>query len=146
MFVRKKKNRSGSTTIVVIDKSAGLFKPVRTLGTSSDVIQIERLYREGLLWIDSNSGQMDLFRSKEEEEEEEKMTEEVLSNIEKILINGAQLILHHVFRQIGFDAIDDEILKGLVISRLCQPMSKSGTVDYLKSYFDEDIELHRIFR
>ena len=37
-------------------------------------------------------------------------------------------------------------MKGLVIARLCQPLSKSATVDYLKSYFDEDIELQRMYR
>ena len=146
MFVRRKKNKSGSTTVVIIDKSRNRFQPIRTLGTSSDAAQIEKLFREGLEWIDIYDGQRDIFRSKEEEQVEEKTTEQVLSNIENILINGAQQILQHVFRQIGFDAIDDEILKGLVIARLCQPLSKSGTVDYLKSYFDEDIELHRIYR
>ena len=29
---------------------------------------------------------------------------------------------------------------------MCQPLSKSATVDYLKSHFDDDIELHRIYR
>ncbi|GAB6008031.1 IS1634 family transposase [Dysgonomonas reticulitermitis] len=29
---------------------------------------------------------------------------------------------------------------------MCQPGSKAGTVDYLKSYFDEDVELHKIYR
>jgi len=37
-------------------------------------------------------------------------------------------------------------LKHLVVARLCQPASKAGTVDYLKSYFDEDLELHKIYR
>jgi transposase len=34
----------------------------------------------------------------------------------------------------------------LVVARLSQPMSKSATVDYLKSHFDEDVQLHRIYR
>ena len=42
--------------------------------------------------------------------------------------------------------IEDDIFKHLVIARLCQPLSKAGTVDYLKSYFDEDVKLHKIFR
>jgi hypothetical protein len=37
-------------------------------------------------------------------------------------------------------------LKHLVTARLCHPTSKAGTVDYLKSYFDEDVELHKIYR
>jgi transposase len=47
---------------------------------------------------------------------------------------------------IGFDQINDDILRHLVVARLSQPMSKSGTVEYLKSYFDQDIQLHKIYR
>jgi len=32
------------------------------------------------------------------------------------------------------------------VTRLCQPTSKSGTVDYLKSYYDEDVNLSKIYR
>ncbi len=69
-----------------------------------------------------------------------------MSNIENVLINGTQLILDQVFKVVGFDAIEHEILKQLVISRLSQPMSKLATVDYLKSHFDQDVQLHRIYR
>ena len=63
-----------------------------------------------------------------------------------MLINGTQLILDKVFKITGFDAIEDDILRQLVIARLGQPMSKSASVDYLKSYFDEDIQLYKIYR
>ena len=33
-----------------------------------------------------------------------------------------------------------------VVARICQPSSKSATVDYLKSHFDEDIDLNKIYR
>ncbi|KAA6317407.1 hypothetical protein EZS27_032432 [termite gut metagenome] len=68
-----------------------------------------------------------------------------MSSIENILLNGAQLILNQVFKLVGFDKIGDEILKHLVVYRICQPRSKVATVDYLKSYFDEDVELHKIY-
>ena len=71
---------------------------------------------------------------------------DINSNVENILLNGTRLILSEVFKLVGFDAIDDDILKHLVIARLCQPSSKAGTVDYLKSYFGEDVELHKIYR
>jgi transposase len=77
---------------------------------------------------------------------EEAVTRQVLENVENILINGTQLILNRVYAQTGFDNIDDEVLKQLVIARLCQPTSKSGTVDYLKSYYDEDVDLSKIYR
>jgi transposase len=87
-----------------------------------------------------------MFALYEQQREEKHVTDTLLSNIENILLNGAQLILNQVFKLTGFDAIEDNILKHLVIARLCQPSSKAGTVDYLKSYFDEDVELHRIYR
>jgi hypothetical protein len=58
----------------------------------------------------------------------------------------ARSFLNEVFKLVGFDVIEDDILRHLVIARLCQPSSKAGTVDYLKSYFDEDLELHKIYR
>jgi hypothetical protein len=62
------------------------------------------------------------------------------------LLNGTQLILNQVFKQTGFDAIDDTVLKHLVVSRICQPSGKSGTVNYLKSYYDENVALRKIYR
>jgi transposase len=146
MFVRKKKNRSGTTSVVVVDKSGGRFVELKTIGVSSDPKEIERLYFEGKKWISVHLGNRDMFTLAEREREEKQVTEYLLNNVENILLNGTQLILNEVFNLVGFDAIDDEILQHLVIARLCQPSSKAGTVDYLKSYFDEDVELHKIYR
>jgi len=146
MFIRKKKNRSGSTSVVVADKSKGQFRELTTIGVSSDEKTIYELCYQGKKWIASRKGERDMFALCEQEREEKQVTDYLLSNIENILLNGTQLILNHVFKLVGFDAIDDDILKHLVIARLCQPSSKSGTVDYLKSYFDEDVQLHRIYR
>ncbi|KAA6323983.1 hypothetical protein EZS27_026636 [termite gut metagenome] len=86
-----------------------------------------------------------LFEKEHLARHEPEETARVLGNINNILINGTQLILNCVFHSIGFDTINDDILKQLVISRICQPSSKSGTVNYLKSYFDEDVNLSKIY-
>ena len=62
------------------------------------------------------------------------------------MLNGVALILTQVFQQIGFDAIEDDIFRQLVIARLSQPLSKSATVEYLESHFDEDAQLHKVYR
>lgn len=69
-----------------------------------------------------------------------------ISMIERTLQNAPQVILGHVYDRIGFNAIGDDILRHLAIARVCQPMSKVATVEYLKSYFDEDVQLHDIYR
>jgi transposase len=146
MFVRRKKNRSGSTSVVVVDKSKGGFHELKTIGVSSDEKSISELYNQGKKWIAAKCGYRDMFTVAAQQREEKQVTDYLLGNIENILLNGTQLILNQVFKLVGFDAIDDNILKHLVIARLCQPASKAGTVDYLKSHFDQDLELHKIYR
>lgn len=146
MFVRKKRNRSGTTSVVVVNKSRGVFQELATIGVSKDEAEIEQLYRQAENWIDIHTGTRDVFKEHARAIEEEKLARYFLSNVENIVLNGPQLILDQVFRLIGFDSIDDDILKHLVIARISKPLSKSGTVEYLKSYFDEDLELHKIYR
>ena len=134
-----KKNPSGVVSIQVIDKSTGKYNVRKTIGSSSDSVDIERLYKEGKEWLKYYGGQYNLFSAEEQEMQAQLEVEEatrVLDKVEKVLINGTEQIQDKVFRQIGFDAINDVVLKQLVIARICQPSSKSGTVDYLKSYYD----------
>lgn len=63
-----------------------------------------------------------------------------------MLLNGIQLILNQIYKRIGFDKIDDQILKHLAVARLSQPMSKAATADNLKSHFEEDVTLSKIYR
>ncbi len=70
----------------------------------------------------------------------------MLGNVESILLNGAKLVLDKFYDSIGFNRVSNEILRHLVVSRLCQTMSKMATVDYLKSHFDEDVDLNKIYR
>jgi len=146
MFVRKKKNPSGVVSIQIIDKGSGGYKVFKTVGSSSDPTEIDNLYQQGKKWLATHCGHRDMFSEAEQQREEKQVTEYLLNNVENILLNGTQLILNEVFKLVGFDTIDDDILKHLVIARLCQPASKAGTVDYLKSYFDEDVELNKIYR
>ena len=146
MFVRQKKNRSGTTSVVVVTKSHGIFKELKTIGVSDNRIQIEKFINQAQQWIQHYKGELDIFQQSAKAQEERQVTEYLLSNIENVLINGTQLILDKVFKITGFDAIEDDILRQLVIARLGQPMSKLATVDYLKSHFDEDVQLYKIYR
>jgi transposase len=146
MFVRKKINRSGTTSIVVVDKRKSIYREIKTIGTSKDPSEIESFFQKGKRWISSHLGEQDIFEVHDRSIEERQVTEYLLSNVENILLNGVQLILNRVFKSIGFDAIEDGIFRQLVIARLSQPMSKAATVEYLKSHFDEDAQLQRIYR
>ena len=122
MYVRKKKNPSGVVSIQIIDKSK--YKVLKTVGSSSDIQEIERLFLQGKKWIALQQSNRDMYAVHEQQSEEKLGTEYLLDNIENILLYCTQLILNQVFKLVGFDAIDDDILKHLVTTRLCQPSSK----------------------
>ena len=146
MFIRKKKNRSGTTSIVVVEKRKGIYREIKTIGTSSDASEIGYLWFQGKKWISRHIGEQDVFEVHDRALEESQVTEYLLSNVENILLNRVQLILNRVFKLTGFDAVEDDILRQLAIARISQPMSKAATVEYLKSHFDEGAQLHLIYR
>ena len=146
MFVKKKKNRSGTISVVVAEKNRNRYKEHVTIGISSDPIQIEEYVRQGKEWIRRKSGIANIFADTEGKVREMSETEQFLANIENILVNGDSLILDRIFDKIGFDNIEDEVFRRLVVARLSCPSSKAATVEYLKNHFDEDVDLSKIYR
>ena len=57
MFVRKKKNRSGSVSIVVVDKSRGRFREVRRFGVAHTEAEADALYTQAREWVRRYAGQ-----------------------------------------------------------------------------------------
>jgi hypothetical protein len=102
MFVRKKKNRSGTTSIIVAEKRQGELKELKTIGISSNNEEIEKLYQEAKVWIGTYGGKMDMFKEYEKRLEEKQTVEYLLSNVENVLLNGVQLIVNRVSDQVGF--------------------------------------------
>ena len=155
MFVRKKRNRSGTTSVSVVFKNGRTFKEVHHLGSSADLAEIQQMYNEGREWIALYGGQQLIdFEEKWREQQAEAAAVEqaiaevknTLSRVERTTLDAPQSILNRIYDRIGFNEIEDDILRHLAIARVCQPMSKVATVEYLKSYFDEDLQLHKIYR
>ena len=44
MYVRKKPNRSGSTSVVVVSKASGKYKELKSFGSSTSEEEIDSLY------------------------------------------------------------------------------------------------------
>ena len=144
MFIRRRRNKSGTVSVVVVDKSSGKFRELKTIGVSSDPHEIQELERRARAWMDEHTGQLAL--DFDESDKAVMSAREVFSHIDRTLHNTPQVILNGIYGSIGFGAIGDDILRHLVIARVCEPLSKVATVEYLKSYFDEDIRLHNIYR
>jgi len=144
MFVRKKRNASGSISIQIISKHAGKYRVVETVGCSKDSDEIKSLYNQALERIKELSPT--LFDVVEYVSSNQR-----LSNRD-IRVIGDELIFGKIFKDLGCGSIDlnassqKELFKNLVISRLLYPGSKLYLIDYLHIYKKKTIDKNRIYR
>lgn len=143
MFIRKLKNRSGSISVQIISKSRGKYKVVKTIGcgrTEQEVQNLEYLAEQELERL---SMQPKLFISE---------TDTIIDTIFDALSNssirvvGPELIFGKIYDKIGFNKIDEELFRHLVISRLAFPLSKLKTIEYLYRYQSVSLNIDTVYR
>ena len=57
MFVRKKFNRSGTISVVVVSKADGKFTEVKKFGVAKSEEEADILYHKAILWLCTHDGQ-----------------------------------------------------------------------------------------
>ena len=144
MFVRKKKNKSGSISVQIIEKVGRINKLVQTVGSSKDETEINELFIQAKQLIPSLQKQKTFsFMDKEDE---------TILNFTKSLSNtnitavGAELIFGTIFDNIGFNVVQDKLFKDLVISRIIYQGSKLKLTEYLSRFEHRKISVQRIYR
>lgn len=143
MFIRQKNNKSGTVSIQIIDKSKGRYKVLKTIGSSSHPLELDRLNSQAKFELIQMSQQLDLNFNIDREKE---LIDLFFKGIDKIRLVGPELILGKLFDEIGFNGIKDELFRHLVITRLCYPVSKLKTTDYLFKYKGISVDVERIYR
>ena len=83
MFIKRKKNRSGTISVVVAEKKSGIYKELITIGIAKDPEDIDSLMSKAREWIDREQERrhprLDLFG------EDRKVCETELLNAEQKL-------------------------------------------------------------
>ena len=144
MFIRKKRNPSGSVSVQVIDKSKG-YRVVKTIGSARDPQEARRLVELGALFIERARGEYTLFP-------EDPHDRAVIADFVKGLGNasirtmGPELIFGRLFDEIGFNAIPERLFRDVVVARLVYPTSKLKTTDYLYRYEGKTIGVQEVYR
>jgi transposase len=141
MFVREKPNKSGKISVQVIEKRAGKYRLLQTIGCTSDLSKVALLKIEAKNWIRLQFGVQEFdfndYRSQ---------TIAVLEGIDLLTNSGIELLLGKLFDEVGFNKISDELFRLLVLSRIANPASKLKTTDYLHKYHNIDIDVQVIYR
>lgn len=141
MFVRKKKNKSGVVSIQIIDKSLGKYQLVKTIGSSADVAEINSLFEQGQAYISKRKGQVEI-----DFENTDELFSKFIAGITQVNVVGSERLLGKIFDRIGFNRIEDELFKKLVVARLCFPASKLKTTDYLRQYQSYSVDEDKVYR
>lgn len=144
IYVRGKKNKSGTISVQIIDKSSGSYRVIKTVGSSSDPDEIAYLRKKAYTIIPTLIGQTSIdFWSDS--------TKEFVRNLKRVKtsqvqVEGPEKVFGKIFDDIGFGAIEQDLFRHLVITRLIAPGSKLKTVDYLKRYKGISIDISKVYR
>ena len=143
MFVRTKRNSSGSTSVQVISKARGRYKVVKSLGSATTQQEIDQLVQSAQQEIDRLSKPQKLFRSETDE-----MIVSVLSSLSNSNIQtvGPEIIFGKIFDHVGFREVEEDLFRHLVISRLAFPLSKLKTIEYLYRYQGITLDIDAVYR
>ena len=146
MFIRKRKNPSGSISIQIIDKSNGKYKVVETIACVKDKKELE-FY---LAKAESRLKQLNpnLFDAVEFNEKKHRF---IGIKNKEIWVVGPDIIFGYIMEYIGCDKVlnrlkEKELFKQLVLSRIIDPGSKLNLIDYLYIYKHQNLDKNEIYR
>ena len=146
MFIRQRKNPSGSISIQIIDKSSGKYKVVETIACVKDEIELDFYLAKAenrIKQLNPNLFDVSEFQGK-------KHRFLAVKNKE-ISVVGPDLIFGYIMEYIGCNKAlkklkEKELFKQLVISRIIDPGSKLNLIDYLYIYKHQEFDKNHIYR
>lgn len=143
MFIRKKLNSSGSISIQVIQKINGRNKILKILGSATMQQKVEELIIQAKQFIRDIKQQQELFVTKNDILADSLF--DALSNA-NIRTVGPELIFGKIYDYIGFNAIQEDMFRHIVISRIAFPLSKLKTLEYLYRYQGISLDIDALYR
>ena len=140
-FIRELRHKNGRIYIQVVDKSSGRYKVLKSFGsslTSEGVLELKKL---ASIWINEHQCVREIDFTHEIQQ-----IEQMLSGITQLKLAGIELVLGRIFDEIGFNKINDELFRSLVLYRLVYPKSKLKTTEYLYRYEQKEWSEDAIYR
>jgi len=143
MFLRNKRNASGSVSVQIISKAHGKYRVIKTIGSGTTEQQIQKLWFIGQQEMERLSAQSKLFVSEKDTFVEQVMESLANANVRTV---GPELIFGKIYDSIGFDQINADMFRHLVIARLTFPLSKLKTVEYIYRYQGVILDIDAVYR
>jgi transposase len=147
MFVRKKKNKSGSISVQIISKTSKKYKVIKSLGSSTDpaiLFGLELQAKQEIQRLESNPSLFVCLFVFENDILITSFLREIQNG--QIRTIGPELVFGKIFDFIGFNTINEPLFRHLVIARLAFPLSKLKTIDYLYRFQGIVLDLDTVYR
>jgi len=142
VFVRRKRNKSGTTSIQIVEKRGRRNVVVRSVGCSSDDEKLKRVETQARTELEAMIPQLSLDFGGSDRE---RAAIGLLSG-GSVKAAGPDLILGKIFDSIGFNALPEDLFKEIVLARLVYPASKLRTTEYLLQHQGKEVDVERIYR
>lgn len=143
MFIRKKKNKSGSTSVQILQKEKGNNKLIKSIGSAIEEADIALLVSKARHELQCLNKQRSLFVSETDASIEGFISELTNGQIRTV---GPELVFGKIYDHIGYGKIDNELFRHLVIARLAFPLSKLKTIEYLYRFRGVMLDLDTVYR
>jgi transposase len=143
MFIRKKRNKSGSISVHIVRKDGTRQVHILSIGTATtkkELVTLEQIAHDKLSVLQLQSKLEFKFT------EDEEFIQNLQASIEQIEISGVELVLGKLFDKIGFNQVKEPLFRHLVLSRICYPGSKLKTVEYLMRHHQLFYEIDSVYR
>jgi len=116
---------------------------IKTLGSARSDQEIEFLYQRARQELQRIEGTSSLFVNRDDA-----MLESFISTLKntQVQVIGPELIFGKIYDDIGFDQVESDLFRHLVITRLFHPGSKLKTIDYMQRFLSVDKNVDEIYR
>ena len=147
MYVEKKLNKSGSTSVRVMDKSGGKKRIVKAIGCGRDEDEIAQLVKRGARWIEERRQGIPLF----EPDDQAAAYDNMLAGLRQsqIRLVGPELVYGTLFDRIGYNRVktaNNDLFRALVVTRLYRPGSKLRASEYMERFMHKSYSSDTIYR
>ena len=146
MFIRKKRNKSGTISVFVLSTTKSRKQRlVKSFGSAhpNDTAALEKLLQQASSFIQEMEGP-----SLPHIYEDEDVIDGFVSSLNntQVQVAGPELVFGTLYDRIGYGAIRNRMFRNTVICRLFNPGSKLKTVDYMERYLHVTYSVDQIYR
>jgi hypothetical protein len=144
VYIRRRLNKSGSTSVHILRKEHGRQVFVESMGVGNTQMEIERLEIRARTRIREITQQSEI--SFIDQESEKQYFETTFNQVKRVQIIGYDLLLGKLYAEIGFSQLESSLFRALVLTRVSHPGSKMKAVEYMRRNHGIDYDLSTVYR